>query len=223
MERNGVLKLYLIGALSVVGVGVGLSVVTGVVPVDDRASQSAQYLLVGLLLGALFGFLGGFDDFARRLRRFTAAGGDVETPAVPAPPVSRLMLFGRFDPGAASSLRRRREPKMPPVPVQARGSVLPVPAEPVGMVLAPATEVEVVEAVSRHEADFVDRLIRAGTLTGDGPITDEDVRIMVVTSVISAELSERLFGTINPSPSVDSGSGPAELVADRSGARPKAD
>lgn len=208
------LKMYLIGALSLVGVVVGLLVSSGVVPVDDRASQSAQYLLVGILLGALFGFLGGFDDVALRLRRLSAAAGDVEPPALPATTVSRLMLFGRFDPGPTTSQRLTEPRRASAIPNKARGSVLPVPTSPADLGVSPATELEVVEAVSRHETDFVDRLVRAGTLTGDGPITDDDVRVMVVTSVISAELSERLLGAIDRSTSVGSGSGPAELVAD---------
>lgn len=198
MERAGVLKLYLIGVLGLTSLVVSGLVNASVIPVDDRVSQGTQYLIVGVLLGLIFGFFGGFEELTSGIRglvRLLAgrnASGALTVRIRPGPVVS-----GRFDPvvdGANCEI-------VEPVRLDSdrvRSSAVTVQTSATDVMARPATAAEVFDTVARHESAVVDRLISDGVLTGDGPITDDDVEIMLVTSIISAELSERLLGLIDP-------------------------
>lgn len=236
MERAEFLKLYLIGALSLASLVVSGLVNAAVIPVDNRVSQGTQYLVVGVLLGLVFGFFGGFEDLASRIRGLgRRSTGQSAEGAVAAETRSGLMVFGRFDtefvsadqaigkfmtadsdgpqtsvlPAPSSSPEVR---KRPATEVSERASTALSGRRATDVVPQPATEAEVFDTVARHEAAIVERLVSDGVLTGDGPITDDDVGIMLLTSVISAELSEQLLGLID-GPNVDGASKrPGELA-----------
>lgn len=235
MERPGVLKLYLIGALSLVSLAVSGLVNATVIPVDNRVSQGSQYLAVGVLLGLIFGFFGGFEDLTSRIRDLSRrlTGRRAEGPTA-AELRSGLMVFGRFDADFDSADLDIGEPisdsdgvqkSVPPVPSSA-AEVITKPAAEVtdravtavsgrrstDVVPQPSSEAEVFDTVARHESAIVERLVSDGVLTDDGPITDDDVGIMLVTSVISAELSEQLLGLIDRPKGDVSRHGPGELV-----------
>ncbi|MFW2380390.1 MAG: hypothetical protein ACN4GZ_01435 [Acidimicrobiales bacterium] len=57
-------KLYLIGCLSVVSLTLGVLVLTGVMSAENRSSVGLQYLVVGVLLAAIFFALGGLTALA---------------------------------------------------------------------------------------------------------------------------------------------------------------
>lgn len=210
MERAEVLKLYLIGGLSAVALTLSGLVYTAAIPVDDRDSQGTQYLLVGVLLGVIFGFFGGFDDVTVRVRRLTAALRRTQTALRVPGPSTRTRLFGHLDLDAEIGPPSDRALGSPPVATAVAaaprgpsssgtgGSAVVAASWEGGLGLRPTSAVEVNEAVARHEAMVLDRFMAEGVLTSGGPITDDDVRVMVATSVVSAELSERLLGLIDP-------------------------
>lgn len=193
----------------------------------------------------LTGFFGGVEDLTSRISGWgrLLSGRSEEWP-VTAEVRSGLMVFGRFDLKFDAQDRDVGEPTT----VDSNGaqkSVLPVPRSAAavskkpatdvgdrrwttavserratGVVPQPATEDEVFDTVARRESAIVERLVSDGVLTSDGPITDDDVGIMLGTSVISAELSEQLLGLIDRSyvdgPLSSRGAGQPNLWGDRS-------
>jgi hypothetical protein len=212
MERAEVLKLYLVGGLCAVAFVLSGLVYTSTIPVDDPKSQATQYLLVGVLLGVIFVFFGGFGDVTVRSKRWAVILRRSNTALREVRHRARARLFDHIDLDTDSPSVHIERAVRSTVAVVSTGHSATVRSEDIestgsdlaasttahGLTVRPTSAVQINQAVNRYESMVLDRLMAEGLLTRGGPITDEDVGVLLATSIISAELSERLHRLVEP-------------------------
>ncbi len=215
------MKLFLIGALSVVSLVLGGLTAATVLPADDRSSVVVQYFLVGAILAALFWVLGGFGSVKVRYRsaeRSQGAGGSVEARQQENDESStrpdrldtdvRVLSRTVVGPGNMDTSQPTRE-----APIESVGrvvdktviagssdserlqedSLVPFGWSGGEALMRRDLALQISVLVRQHEEQLVDRLIREGLLTTEGPITDRDVRAMVWVAVSSIELADTML------------------------------
>lgn len=217
------MKLFLIGALSVVSLVLGGLTAATVLPAENRGSVVAQYFLVGAILAALFWVLGGFGSVKVRFRSsepLLGAGGSVkerqrengDSKTLPHrldTDAQRMISHTVVVPGNTDVSYQTREAPIESVGLVAEKAMIAASSDsewlreessvvPFGWsdgeaLMRRDLALQISALVRQHEEQLVDRLIGEGLLTTEGPITERDVRAMVWVAVSSIELADTML------------------------------